>query len=145
MAITTVPAYLASLPEDRRALISKARTFVRKHLPSGYQELISMGMIAWAVPLREFGDTYNGQPLWIVGLASQKNYGALHLLGAYGNPKLAKVLTDGYKKAGKKLDMGKACLRFKTWDDIETGSVAAVLAALPKDRYLEMYRRSRQR
>jgi len=143
--VSTVAEYLASLTPERRALVSKVRAFVRQHLPRGYTEMIGWGVIAWCVPLKEFRETYNGQPLCITALASNKNYCTLHLLGAYGSPKLYKVLQDGYKAAGKKFDMGKGCLHFKTWDDIETTSVARVLAAIPKAEYLAMYATSRKR
>ena len=78
---TTVSAYLASLPPEKRAAIEEARAFVRKHLPKGYAEFMNWGVINWGIPLEEFADTYNGQPLCYVGLGAQKNYNSLYLMG----------------------------------------------------------------
>jgi len=38
-----------------------------------------------------------------------------------------KLLVDAFKKAGKRLDMGKCCLHFKELDDLELISVAKVI------------------
>src|SRR6476660_8465683 len=125
---TTVAAYLASLTPEKRAVIEEARAFVRKHLPKGYAEFMNWGVINWGIPLEEFPDTYNGQPLCYVGLGAQKHYNAFYLMGAYDGSNGAKVLADAFKKAGKRLDMGKCCLRFKKLDDLELTSVAEQIA-----------------
>src|SRR6476661_1110358 len=80
---TTVAAYLASLTPEKREVIEEARAFVRKHLPKGYAEFMNWGVINWGIPLDEFPDTYNGQPLCYIGLGAQKNYNSLYLMGAY--------------------------------------------------------------
>jgi hypothetical protein len=69
----TVEDYLAELPEDRRATISAVRDVVNENLPAGYRETMAFGMIGWGIPLEDYPDTYNGQPLGIAALASQKN------------------------------------------------------------------------
>src|SRR3954468_643809 len=79
----TVAAYLASLPPEKRAVIEEARAFVRRHIPKGYAEFMNWGVINWGIPLEEFSDTHNGQPLSYVGLAAQKNYNSLYLMGTY--------------------------------------------------------------
>ena len=139
----TVTEYLAALPDERRAVVSKLRTFVKKNLPKGYKEHIGFGAITYAVPLSKLPDTYNGEPLCYAGIAAQKNYYALYLMNAYGDPKERKKLVDGFKKHGKKLDMGKSCLRFKSLDDIPLDVVGDVIASTPMDAYIEMYRRTR--
>ena len=55
----TVPAYLASLPPEKRAVIEEARAFVRRHIPKGYAEFMNWGVINWGIPLEEFSNTYN--------------------------------------------------------------------------------------
>ena len=140
---TTVSAYLASLAPDRRAPIEQTVKFVRQHLPAGYEEMLSGKTIAWVVPFSRLAKTYNGHPLWYVALAAQKNYNALYLMNAYGIPKLQRLLETGFKKAGKKLDMGKSCLLFKTLDDLDLDSVGQVVASTPIEKYIEVYRASR--
>ena len=145
---TTVAAYLASLTPEQRAAIEEARAFVRKHLPKGYTEFMNWGVINWGIPLEQFSNTYNGQPLCYVGLGAKKSYNSLYLMGAYDTssgeyttPFAQKLLADAFKKAGKRLDMGKCCLHFKQLDDLELGSVAKVIAmSTPKD-YLAYYKR----
>src|SRR5512132_1967533 len=82
---TTVAAYLASLTPEKRAVIEEARALVHRHIPKGYAEFMNWGVINWGIPLEEFSDTHNGQPLCYVGLAAQKNYNSLYLMGVYNN------------------------------------------------------------
>ena len=129
--IRTVAEYLESLPEDRRKTIQKVRALVKKHLPKGYTETFAWGGITWSVPLKVCPDTYNGQPLAYAGLVNQKNHIGLYLMCSYMNPKLQQKLTDGFKAEGKKLDMGKSCVRFLKFEDLALGPIAEVIAAVP--------------
>ena len=139
----TVAAYLASLAPDRRSVIEEARAFVREHIAAGYAEFMNWGVINWGIPLEEFSSTYNGQPLCYVALGAQKRYNAFYLMSAYDGSNGAKRLATAFKKAGKRLDMGKCCLRFKALDDLELASVARLIAmSTPKD-YLAYYRRTK--
>src|SRR3954467_6859534 len=80
---TTVAAYLAALTPEKRAVIDEARTFVQRHIPEGYAEFMNWGVINWGIPLEEFPNTYNGQPLCYVALGAHKSYNSLYLMGAY--------------------------------------------------------------
>jgi hypothetical protein len=139
---TTVAAYLAGLTPERRAVIDGARAFVQKHIPKGYAEFMNWGVINWGIPLSEFADTYNGQPLCYVGLGAKKSYNSYYLLGAHDGSKGAKVLAEAFKKAGKRLDMGKCCLHFKTLDDLELTSVAKVIGMHTPKQFLAYYKRT---
>jgi uncharacterized protein YdhG (YjbR/CyaY superfamily) len=140
---TTVSEYLNALPEDRRKVVSKLRSFVKKHLPKGYKEQIGWGVITYAVPLKTLPDTYNGEPLCYTAIAAQKNYYSLYLMGVYGDPKKSKRLADAYKQRGQKLDMGKSCLRFTSLDEVPLDVVGDIIASTPMDRYVEIYKSSR--
>src|SRR5688572_27362569 len=129
----TVAEYLDELPEDRRAAISKVRSVVKKNLPNGYRERVGFGMITYELPLDVYPDTYNGQPLCYIGLASQKNHMALYLTNVYGDPVQEKYLADEFKKAGKKLDMGKSCLRFRNVEDLPLDAIGKIVASTPPD------------
>src|SRR5918993_2574590 len=131
----TVSEYVAALPDDRRATVSKLRVFVKKHVPKGYKEQIGWGAITYAVPLEVLPDTYNGEPLCYAAIAAQKNHYSLYLMSAYGDPKQLKWMAGEFEKRGKKLDMGKSCLRFATLDDIPLDVVGEVLASTPIDAY----------
>lgn len=126
---TTPAAYLASLPPERRKVVSTVRALVRKHLPKGYVETMNWGMLSYEIPLRIYPDTYNKQPLSYMALAAQKNNYALYMTGISGNSTLMGKLAGAYKDAGKRLDMGKGCLRFKTLDELPLDVIAEIVAA----------------
>ena len=140
---TSPDEYIASLPEDRRAAVAAVREVVRRNLPEGFEEGMQFGMIAWYVPLERFPDTYNGQPLGLVGLASQKNYMSLYLNSVYGDPKTEAWFKARYAASGKKLDMGKSCLRFRTVDDVALDVVGETVARVRIDDFLAHYEDAR--
>src|SRR3954466_2611853 len=80
---TTVAAYLASLAPEKRTVIEAARAFVHRHIPKGYAEFMNWGVVNWGIPIEEFSNTYNGQPLCYVALGAHKSYNSLSLMGAY--------------------------------------------------------------
>ena len=85
-------------------------------------------MIAWVIPLSIQPETYNGKPLMFAALASQKNNCTIYLTFVAGDKKRAAILKDGFKKAGKRLDMGKSCIHFKTLDDLPLPVIADVIS-----------------
>ena len=136
----TVAQFLAALPADRRQVADEVLTLVRKNTPKGYEEAMSLGMVTWSVPLTVLPDTYNGQALWYVAFAATKVGFSLYLMSVYGNTEREAVIKAAYTKAGKKLDMGKACLRFKTIDDLVLPAVKDAIKILPMKKYVAMYR-----
>ncbi len=126
-AATTVGAYLASLPPDRRAAVETVRGVVNRNLPVGFVEGMQSGMIGWAVPLARFPDTYNKQPLGIAALASQKGYLSLYLMAVYDGEHEA-WFREEYARSGKRLDMGTSCVRFKTADDLPLELIGRTVA-----------------
>jgi hypothetical protein len=146
--VVTSPArtpdeYIASLPPDRREAISAMREVVRRNLPDGFKEGMEFGMIAWYVPLERFPDTYNGRPLGLAALASQKQYMSLYLNTVYGDPQLAEWFRARYAASGKRLDMGKSCLRFRSLDDVPLDVIGETIARVPVDRYVAKYLEAR--
>jgi hypothetical protein len=135
----SVNDYLRSLDPERRGILSKVRKAVNDNLPAGYVEGVTYGMIAWYVPLEKFPNTYNGQPLCCAALGANKNYNSLHLMAAYGNPKQSAYLRDEYARRGKKLDMGKGCLRFKSVDDLLLDVVGSVIASMPPKMLIDAH------
>ena len=141
----TVEAYLRELPDDRRGVIAAVRTLVNRSLPKGYAETMSWGMISWEIPLARYPDTYNKQPLGYVALAAQKNHYALYLMGVYADSQNEKDLRQAYARAGRKLDMGKCCLRFRKLDDLLAEEIGTIIASMPVDAYIAHYEASRVR
>lgn len=140
---TTVPAYLAELPAERRKAIAAARALVRTHMPKGYQEGMGYGMITWTIPLSAYPDTYNGQPLCYAALAAQKHYNTLYLMLPYSDGPTYEWLAGEFKKAGKKFDMGKSCLHFRRYDDLVPDAVATVIRSWTPAQFIAAHEASR--
>jgi hypothetical protein len=125
----TVEAYLNELPPDRREVISRVRGVILENLPAGYVEAMNWGMICYEIPLKDYPNTYNGQPQEYAALAAQKNYYALYLMAVYGDPQKEARLREGFAQAGKKLDMGKSCVRFRKLEDLPLEVIAEIIAS----------------
>ncbi len=132
----TVEEYLASLPPDRREVVSTLRDAIRSKMPRGYAEEVRWSAITWEVPLSKYPETYNKQPLSYVALAAQKNYFSLYLMLPYGDPGERERLEEGFRKAGKKLDMGKSCIRFKRIEDLPLDVITESIAGTSPDEYI---------
>ncbi len=141
----TVEEYLAALPDDRRLAIGAVRDVVLEHLPKGFEEAMQHGAISYVVPLSRHPETYNGEALALASLANQKRYMALYLLGVYGEEGAQEPLRARWEATGRKLDMGKSCLRFKKLDDLALDIVGAVIASSSVDDLIAAHERSRAR
>ena len=144
---STVADYLDSLPEDRRAAIEKVRKVVLENLDDDVEEGMQYGMIGWASPHRVFPDGYQTnpkQPLPYAAIASQKNYMTLYLMTVYsaGGPD-EKWFREEWAKTGKKLDMGKSCIRFRKVDDLALDVIAEALRRVPAKKHIETYLKHR--
>lgn len=137
----TVEAYLASLPEARRREMELLRQLVLQHLPKGYEEGMQYGMISYHVPIAVYPHTYNGKPLGYIAMASQKNYISLYLMSMYGEGE--QHFRTEYKKTGKKLNMGKSCVRFRKYDELPAKLIAQVVAAHTPKQFIGKYEASR--
>lgn len=145
LIITTVEEYLKALPEERREVISGLRDLVRRSLPAGYQETFAWGMITYVIPQARYPKTYNGQPLSYVALAAQKNYYSLYLMCVYGNAEKELWLREQARLAGKKLDMGKSCLRFRALADLPLAAIATLIAGTTPEQYIAAYESVRRK
>lgn len=140
---TTPDEYVASLPEDRAAAVQAVRDVINANLPAGYREGMAFGMIGWYVPLERFGDTYNGQPLGLAALASQKNHLSLYLNNVYGDRETEAWFRQRWARSGKKLDMGKSCVRFRQLEDLPLEVIGEAIARTDLDGFVERYQAAR--
>jgi uncharacterized protein YdhG (YjbR/CyaY superfamily) len=140
---TTVDEYLASLPDDRRKAITEVREVILANLPNGYEEAMNWGMITYQVPLDTYPETYNKQPLMYAGLASQKNHMAVYLTGVYTSDDERASFEEEYRSTGKRLDMGKSCVRFRKLDDLPLDVVGRAIAARDVDSFIELVETAR--
>jgi len=141
----SVSEYLNSLEPERRKAIEAVRKVILKNLPKGYEEAFNWGAIVYQIPLKRYPDTYNGQPLAYAALASQKNYMSLYLMGVYGDNDTEKWFKKRFAESGKKLDMGKSCVRFKRLEDLPLDVIGETIARIPLEKYLRKYEESRKK
>jgi uncharacterized protein YdhG (YjbR/CyaY superfamily) len=139
----SVADYLAELPADRRAEIERVRDLINAVLPNGYREGIGYGMIGWVIPFERYPDTYNKQPLAYAGLAAQKNYNSLYLTCVYASKERTEKLTAAFAAAGKKLDMGKSCIRFRKADDLALDAIRDEIASTTPEEFIRIYENAR--
>jgi hypothetical protein len=136
----TVEQYLSRLPADRRQALEAVRQVILENLDEDYEEGIQYGMIGYYVPHRVYPAGYHcdpKQPLPFAGLASQKNYMSLYLMCTYGDSGLSRWFRAAWAKTGKKLDMGKSCVRFKRLDDLALDVIAEAIRRVPARTYIE--------
>jgi hypothetical protein len=139
----TVSEYLESLPPERRRVVAAVRRMIRSHLPKGYREAMGFGMITYGIPLSRFPETYNGRPLMYVALAAQKHNYSLYLTGIYMEQARAERLRAAFSRAGKRVDMGKSCIRFRTLDDLEMTAIAAEIGSTTPEEFIRRHQASR--
>ncbi len=146
----TVAEYLDSLPPDRREAVEAVRAVILKNLDKDYAEGMSYGMIGYFIPHSVFPAGYHcdpRQPLPFAGLASQKQSMSIYLMGLYigegggpgGETADTRWFREAWAKTGKKLDMGKACVRFKKIEDVALDVIGESIRRIPAKVYIERY------
>jgi len=151
----TVSDYLASLPDDRRKAIETVRSVILANLDKDYEEGMQYGMIGYYIPHRIYPAGYHADPkqgLPFAALASQKNYMSVYLMGLYcgciegvSDTNLVRWFREAWAKTGKKLNMGKACIRFKKADDLALDVLGEAIRRMPARKYVEVYEEARRK
>ena len=139
---STVSAYLRSLDPDERKDLQKVRSVIKKNLPKGFKESVQWGMICYTIPLSRYSTTYNGQALCYAALTAQKNHNAVYLMNVYGNPAVEKWFKARYKASGKRLDMGKSCVRFQHADDLPLDLIGEAIARTSVEDHIGNYEKA---
>jgi len=139
----TVEEYLNELPEERKVPISTLRNSILNHLPKGFEEEMSYGMLGYVVPHSLYPGGYHCNPklpLPFMNLASQKNFIALYHMGIYAIPELLEWFTTEYPKhSSQKLDMGKGCIRFKKLDQIPFDLIGELAGKMSVEDWIDCY------
>jgi hypothetical protein len=100
-------------------------------------------MISWEVPLDRYPHTYNGQPLSYAALAAQKNYTALYLTCVQVSEQRSELMKRAWAATGRKLDMGKSCLRFKRAEEVAEDVLAETIRSVGVEQLIADYQASR--
>jgi hypothetical protein len=138
----TVQEYLDQLPDHRHEAISAVRDVMLKNLPKGFEEGMQYGMIGYFVPHSVYPDGYHcnpKEPLPYASLAAQKNYMSIYLMCIYGDEAHRDWFVEAWNKTGKKLDMGKSCVRFKKLEDVPLKVVGQAMKRVSVKKYIDFY------
>jgi uncharacterized protein YdhG (YjbR/CyaY superfamily) len=147
MPLTTdVKDYIEGLLDDRKKAVSEIRKAINKNLPKGFKEGIGYNMIMWSVPHSSYPAGYHcdpSKPLMLIGLSSTKGHISLHHMGLYGSTPLMNWFKSEWPKHSmKKLDIGKACIRFKKLDDVPLDLIGKLASKLTPQQWVEQYEKA---
>lgn len=145
----TPEEYIGQVPEERKAVMQQLREVILENLPEGFEEQMSYGMIGYVVPHSVYPPGYHcdtSQPLPFLSIASQKNFIGLYHMGIYANPPLMQWFVDEYPKYVKtKLDMGKACIRFKKPESIPVKLIGELVSKMSAEEWIAIYEQNIKR
>ena len=140
---TTPDQYIAELPEDRKAAMTKLRNIIKENLPDGFEEGMAYGMIGYVVPHAIYPDGYHVDPkipLPFISIASQKNHIAVYHSGVYADPKLLDWFTSEFAKhSARKLNMGKSCIRFSKPEHITYDLIGELATKMTVQEWIDVY------
>ncbi len=140
--MTNVQQILDSMSLEDKAVMTELRSLILTHLPSGFEEQVSYGMIGFVVPHALYAKGYHVDPklpLPFMAIARQKKAYSLYHMGLYGDPQLMAWFTQAYKARFGRLDHGKSCLRFKTKEKIPFELIGILCEKISAERWIALY------
>jgi hypothetical protein len=136
--------YLAGLPDERARILRELRTTILENLPAGFMEEFEGRVLSYVVPLSTYPETYNGQPLLLAALASQKTFVTLYLMAVYSDAALRTWFKHAYSRSGKRIDMGRSCVHFKKAEAIPHDVIGRAIAKVSVKQYVRIYEAARR-
>ncbi len=138
-----IESYIAAQSEEKQEALIKLRGVIANHLPTGFQEMMSYGMIGYVVPFETYPSGYHCNtklPLPFLNIAAQKNFIAIYHMGIYADEQLMQWFLEEYPKhSQKKLDMGKSCIRFKKMEDIPFNLIGELVSKMSVSDWIKIY------
>lgn len=135
--------YIKTLNIERQEALILLRKTILEHLPAGFTEEMSYGMIGYVVPHSIYPAGYHSNPklpLPFISIASQKSHIALYHMGLYANQELLDWFISEYEKHSKsKIDMGKSCIRFKKIEQIPYPLIAELVSKMTVKDWISIY------
>lgn len=138
----TVDEYLRSIPEDRARALEQVRAVILKNLDPNISEGIQYGMVGYFIPHSVYPGGYHcdpQQPLPFASLASQKNHMGIYLFCLYCDQTEVERFQEEWKATGKKLDMGKSCIRFKKIEDVPLDVLGRAIKRMTSRKFIRAY------
>jgi len=81
---------------------------------------------------------YSSNVLMYAALASQKNHMAAYLSGIYSDEKTRLEFEEAYRASGKKMDVGKSCVRFKHIDSLPLDLIGKTIASIDVHSFIHI-------
>lgn len=145
---TQIEDYIREIPEEKKEPFLHLYETIKSHLPHGFIENFSHGMIGFVVPLSVYPKGYHvdGTALPFIHIAAQKNHIALYHMGLYMDLGLQSWFTDQYeKRVPNKLDMGKSCIRFKNPKKIPYDLIGELVEKMDLPTYVNIYEKTQKK
>lgn len=124
--VATPKEYLAALDEPRRTEVAKLDKLIRKVAPK-LKPYIHSGMLAFG-PIRYKSRSGVEGDWFKIGIASNASYISLYACAADARGYVA----ERYKKKLPKAKIGKSCVRFKKFDDLDLKALEALIKETAK-------------
>lgn len=143
---TTVNEYRSNLSAERRALVETVRQTILANLDPEIEEGMQYGMIGYYVPHRVYPEGYHvdpKQPLPYAALSSQAKHVALYLMSVYASGEAEAWFRKAWTDTGRKLDMGKSCVRFKKLSDVPLDVVGEAIRRVSAADHIAYYESTR--
>jgi len=140
--MTSILEYLNTMNDEDRAVMEELRRTILSHLPSGFEEQLSYGMIGYVIPHSVYPKGYHVDPtlpLPFMAIARQKNAYSFYHMGLYGNQDLFETFKTDYERTFGKLDHGKSCLRFKSKEKIPFELIGILVEKISAEDYIQLY------
>jgi uncharacterized protein YdhG (YjbR/CyaY superfamily) len=144
----TVDQYLAELDDDLRKVMTALVDTIDAHLPAGFDRAMYSGMPNWVVPLATYPDGYHrtpDTPLPFLAIASQKRHISIYHMAVYADPELLDWFVAEYEAlgTGRKLDMGKSCIRFRKSEHVPVELIGRLAEKVTSEQWIAFYEKSR--
>jgi hypothetical protein len=116
VAATSVEDYIQQISEPRQSEIKKLHAAIRKAVPK-LKPSIQYGMIGYGTYVQQYANGREGEAP-IIAMASQERYISVYVPAAERSRKLL-----------PKASIGKSCIRFKKFEDIDIPVLTKVIQA----------------
>ncbi len=128
LKVETPEAYLDALNEPRKSDLTAIDTLIRRTVPK-LSPCIYSGMLGYGMETLTYA---SGRVVHCprIALASNKQYISLYILACNDDGYLAEQYRDKLPKAS----IGKSCVRFKQWSDLDAKIVERLIKAASKSR-----------
>jgi uncharacterized protein YdhG (YjbR/CyaY superfamily) len=142
-SFNSVNDFISAIPPDQKLYFEKIRQAIKNGLDEKFEECINYGMLGYVVPKSIYPNGYHCDPklpLPFAALAAQKNSISLYHMGIYSDSNLLNWFQEEYSKQCKfKLDMGKACIRFKKYEDIPYKLIEDLFGRMNANTWIQIY------